>query len=190
MGHEATVFLSNASCHSLTAARLEPGFVARSCFPMSAAFRSRFTPHPKAWAGGIPRAAGGAAPKSRAADMAQHDRATNSPYCATVNSCFRSKNIGPTIWLRPCRIALPTLRRAGRLHAANGAETSSLALRLTSSPRQGFVSGIIPAHACRAACRKGNPQGEPFQCTRSARLAPALRRKLKCAPSDALPRSP
>jgi len=55
---------------------------------------------------------------------------------------------------------VPTRRRAGRLHAGNGAETSSLALRLMNSPRQGFVSGMTPAHACRATCRTGIPQGE------------------------------
>src|SRR5271157_6045873 len=32
-----------------------------------------------------------------------------------------------------------TVWRAGHLHSANGAETSSLALRLTSSPQQGFA---------------------------------------------------
>ena len=42
----------------------------------------------------------------------------------------------------------------------NEAESSSLALRLTSSPLQGFVSRITPAHACRATCRTGNLQGE------------------------------
>jgi hypothetical protein len=53
-----------------------------------------------------------------------------------------------------------TLWRAGHLPLHNGAESSSLALRLTSSPLQGFASGITPPRACRATCRMGSLQGE------------------------------
>jgi len=87
-------------------------------------------------------------------------------YCASIGTLTSpcSEPQKAALRLLPCYpatiIAAPTLRRAGRLHAANGAETSSLALRLTSSPRQGIVSGITPAHACRATCRTDNPQGE------------------------------
>jgi hypothetical protein len=42
----------------------------------------------------------------------------------------------------------------------NEAEMSSLALRLTSSPRQGFARRITPPRAHRATCRMGNLQGE------------------------------
>ena len=102
-----------------------------------------------------------AAPKSRAADVAKHDRATNPPcYPATI-------------------IALPTLRRVGHLHAANGAETSSLALRLTSSPRQGFVSGITPAHACRATCRTDNPQGELLSVPKISQAYPGTQEEAR-----------
>src|ERR1035438_7677533 len=44
--------------------------------------------------------------------------------------------------------------------STNEAEMSSLPLRLTSSPRQGFVSKIAPTPAHRATCRTGNLQGE------------------------------
>jgi len=37
---------------------------------------------------------------------------------------------------------------------------SSLALRLTSSPQQGFARRIAPPRAYRATCRTGNLQGE------------------------------
>ena len=40
------------------------------------------------------------------------------------------------------------------------AEMSSLPLRLTSSPSQGFARRITPSHAHRATCRTGNLQGE------------------------------
>ena len=53
-----------------------------------------------------------------------------------------------------------TLRRAGHLPLHNGAEMSSLTLRLTSSPAQGFARRITPPRACRATCRTGNLQGE------------------------------
>jgi len=42
----------------------------------------------------------------------------------------------------------------------NEAEMSSLALRLTSSPQQGFARRIAPPRAYRATCRTGNLQGE------------------------------
>ena len=65
-----------------------------------------------------------------------------------------------------------TLWRAGHLPLHNGAEMSSLTLRLTSSPRQGFVSGITPAHACRATCRTGNLQGELLSVHKISQACP------------------
>ena len=47
------------SCRGYPLRPAEREFVARSCSPMSAAFRSRFTLRPNAGAGGIPRAASG-----------------------------------------------------------------------------------------------------------------------------------
>src|SRR5271166_6435920 len=83
-----------------------------------------------------------------------------------------------------------TLWRAGHLHLANGAETSSLTLRLTSSPQQGFVSGITPAHACRATCRTGNLPGELLSVHKISQACPGTSRGTPTTrTSDALPAS-
>ena len=76
----------------------------------------------------------------------------------------------------PSMSGFTALRRAGHLRLPNEAEMSSLALRLTSSPQQGFARRITPPHACRATCRTGNLQGELLSVHKIGQACPGASR--------------
>src|SRR5208283_3944339 len=59
----------------------------------------------------------------------------------------------------------------------------SLALRLTSSPRQGFARGIAPPGACRATCRTGNLQGELLSVHQISQAYPGTPEQGKLRPT-------
>jgi len=72
-----------------------------------------------------------------------------------------------------------TLWRAGHLPLHNGAEMSSLTLRLTSSPLQGCASEIALTGACRATCRTGNLQGELLSVHKISQACPGTPQERK-----------
>jgi hypothetical protein len=72
-----------------------------------------------------------------------------------------------------------TLWRAGHLPLHHGVESSSLTLRLTSSPLQGFARRITPPRACRATCRTGNLQGELLSVHKIGQACPGTPQERK-----------
>ena len=93
--------------------------------------------------------------------------------------------------LLPHRVSgFTTLRRAGHLRLPNEAEMSSLALWLTSSPRQGFAKKDCSPRACRATCRTGNLQGELLSAHKISQACPGTSGRTQRTRTSALPRFP
>jgi hypothetical protein len=65
---------------------------------------------------------------------------------------------------------------------------SSLTLRLTSSPLQGFARKVAPPRACRATCRAGNLQGELLSVHKISQACPGATEVVQKAHNFAIPR--
>jgi hypothetical protein len=88
----------------------------------------------------------------------------------------------------PSMSGFTALRRAGHLRLPNEAEMSSLTLRLTSSPLQGFARKVAPPRACRATCRAGNLQGELLSVHKISQACPGATEVVQKAHNFAIPR--
>jgi hypothetical protein len=97
---------------------------------------------------------------------------------------------GPACLIRTDRRAKLALRQPAFI-LANEAEMSSLTLRLTISPQQGFAKAdCSPLALAGLLVERVIYKVNSFQFTRSARLVLALQRKPKCGYLCAAPVSP